>query len=69
MLPNPMADVINLNRFRKRKREEERQRQADANALRHGRTKAEEQLDQLQQQQLQASVDGARLEGDEPDGD
>jgi Domain of unknown function (DUF4169) len=57
-----MSNVINLGRARKRKREGAEKRRADENAIRHGRTKADEQRERMEQAKLRATVDGARRE-------
>jgi len=54
--------VVNLNKFKKQKAKAERSKQAETNRRLHGRTKAERARDALQKKQLEASVDGARLE-------
>ena len=59
--------VINLNRFRKRKEREAQRKQADVNALRHGRTKEQKELEAEQQRKLEEVLDGAKLERDEDD--
>jgi hypothetical protein len=64
-----MGDVVNLNKFRKRKAKAEREKRAETNRRLHGRTKAERARDQLQKQQLETKVDGARLEQDPPSDD
>jgi len=57
-----MSNVVNLNKFRKAKAKAEKEKRAETNRRLHGRTKAERQRDLLQKQQLEARVDGARLE-------
>lgn len=57
-----MSNVVNLNKFRKRKAKVERTKQAETNRRLHGRTKEERARDALQKKQLEASVDGARLQ-------
>lgn len=68
-----VAKVINLNKFRKQKAKAERVKRAAQNRRLHGRTKAERARDELQKQQLDRRVDGARLEPassqPDPDGD
>lgn len=61
-----MADVVNLNKFRKRKAKAEREQRAETNRRLHGRTKLERERDALQKKQLQAKLDGKKLE--KPDG-
>ncbi len=58
-----MSNVVNLNKFRKRKAKVEAVKRADTNRRLHGRTKIERARDDLQKRQLEAKVDGARLEG------
>jgi hypothetical protein len=57
-----MGNVVNLGRARKRKQRAEEQRRADENAIRHGRTKVEKARERMEQERLQATVDGARRE-------
>ncbi|MEO6418018.1 MAG: DUF4169 family protein [Polyangiaceae bacterium] len=58
-----MTNVVNLNKFRKRKAKAEAVKRADTNRRLHGRTKSERAEDELRKRQLDAKVDGARLEG------
>ncbi|MEI9937933.1 MAG: DUF4169 family protein [Pseudomonadota bacterium] len=64
-----MKNVVNLNKFKKQKAKAERVKQAETNRRLHGRTKAERAQDALQKKQLEASVDGARLESAPNSGD
>jgi hypothetical protein len=57
-----MGNVLSLGRARKRKQRAEEQRRADENAIRHGRTKVEKTRERMEQERLQAAVDGARRE-------
>jgi hypothetical protein len=59
-----MGNVVNLNKFRKRKAKAERAKRADTNRRLHGRTAAERAIDELKKHQLQAKLEGARLEPD-----
>jgi ribosomal protein S2 len=61
-----MSNVVNLNKFKKQKAKATRIKQAETNRRLHGRTKAERAREALQKKQLEASVDGARMES-EPD--
>ena len=63
-----MGKVVNLNKYRKQKAKAEAAKQADTNRRLHGRTKSERAQETLQKQNLEAKVDGARLEAqpDEP---
>jgi hypothetical protein len=56
------SNVVNLNKFKKQKAKATRVKQAETNRRLHGRNKAERARDALQKKQLEASVDGARLE-------
>ncbi|MEM9843737.1 MAG: DUF4169 family protein [Pseudomonadota bacterium] len=55
-----MSTPINLNRFRKQKARDEKRAQADENAARHGRTKAERELDEARARNALAALDGHR---------
>ncbi|HYP77565.1 MAG TPA: DUF4169 family protein [Polyangiaceae bacterium] len=57
-----MSNVVNLNKFRKQKAKAARVKQAETNRRLHGRTKAERAREAQQRKQLEAGVDGARLE-------
>ena len=57
-----MGDVVNLNRFRKRKAKLEERARADENAIRHGRTPAEETRSDRERERRDAMLDGARRE-------
>jgi hypothetical protein len=56
------GNVVNLNKFKKQKAKAARVKQAETNRRLHGRSKAERARDALHKKQLEASVDGARLE-------
>ena len=55
-----MSTPVNLNRFRKQKARDEKRAQADENAARHGRTKAERELDEARARKARAALDGHR---------
>lgn len=46
-----MSKPVNLNRFRKQKARAEKKARADQNAVAHGRTKAEKDLDKARNAQ------------------
>ena len=56
-----MSNVVNLNKFRKRKGKAEAATTADTNRRLHGRTNAERTREELRQRQMNAVVDGAKL--------
>ncbi len=62
-----MAKVVNLNKYRKRKAKLEGERRADTNRRLHGRTAAERARDEEQKRRLEKGLDGAKLDGEEPD--
>lgn len=65
-----MADVLNLNRARKRKKRQDDRAKADANAIKHGRTKAERELQEAQRALDEAKLDGLRRDpAPDPDAD
>jgi len=62
-----VGDVVNLNRFRKRKAKLEERARADENAIRHGRTPAEEARSDRERERRDAMLDGARREPGPPE--
>lgn len=56
-----MADLINLRRVRKRVEREQQAKDAEANRIRHGRSKAERQLEKARDEKVARSLDGHRL--------
>lgn len=52
-----MAEPVNLNRYRKEKARAERRARANENAIRHGRTKAEKELEQARAEKAQRDID------------
>lgn len=61
-----MGDVINLRQERKRREQAERRRQAAGRRAGTGRTKAERQRSTAEQEQLEHTLDGHRLDETEP---
>lgn len=57
-----MGDIINLRQARKSKKRVEGERKAEANRLKHGRTKADNRLAEMDKQRNNAVIDGARRE-------
>lgn len=56
-----MNDIINLRLARKAKKRAAEQQNAEENRVRHGRTKAEKQLDQFNAAQTERRHAGRRL--------
>lgn len=52
-----MGKPVNLNRFRKDKARAEKKARADQNAVLHGRSKAEKQLDKARNEQKHRRLD------------
>ena len=57
-----MAEILNLNRARKAKAKVADKTRAAENRAKHGRSKVEKTLDQLQSDKLRRDLDGARRE-------
>ncbi len=55
-----MAEVVNRNRFRTDKARRDRRAEADANAAKHGRTKAERELDKARAEKTARDHDAHR---------
>ena len=55
-----MAEIINLNKARKQKARADAEQQAAENRVRYGRTKAQKQLDQLEDELMQRRMDQLR---------
>jgi hypothetical protein len=56
-----MGDVVNLKRFRKQVARERADKQAAENRSRHGRTRAEKDLDQATDRRLREKLDQHRI--------
>lgn len=56
-----MADLINLNKVRKRAQREQHAKKAEQNRVLHGRSKAEQQLDEARQEKAARLLDAHRL--------
>lgn len=59
-----MADVVNLRTARKVRARADREVEAAANRAKHGRTKAEKQADDAEQERRTRALAGARIERD-----
>jgi hypothetical protein len=57
-----MAKPVNLNRFRKQKARAEDNARADQNAARHGRSKAEKELERTRAEKAGRDLDGHERE-------
>lgn len=63
----PMAEIVNLNRFRKAQDRVKQRAEADENAVKFGRTKAQRALEEAQAEQARATLEAHRR--DPSDGD
>jgi len=63
-LSHAVGNIINLNKFRKQKAKTESEKKADTNRRLHGRTKSERAREDLKKRQVDAVVDGAKLDRD-----
>jgi hypothetical protein len=61
------GNVVNLNKFRKKKQREEKAKQADINRVKHGRTKAQKELELADRERAARLLEGKRLEAETPD--
>lgn len=59
-----MVDIINLRQARKARKRAEDGSQAEANRLKHGRTKADKRLAEMEKQRQDAVIAGHRRERD-----
>jgi hypothetical protein len=57
-----MAAVVNLNRFRKAKKRAEHERTAAENRAAFGRSKAERQLRESEEERRRRELDGKRID-------
>ena len=57
-----MATVVNLNRFRKAKKRAEDQRRATENRARFGRSKADRQVSETEEERRRRELEGKRLD-------
>jgi len=57
-----MAEPVNLNRFKKQKARAEKKVRADQNAIKHGRSKSERQLDRRTADKAERDLDGHKTE-------
>ena len=53
-----MGDVVNLKQFRKAKERAEKQKAAEENRAKHGRSKAERELQRAKDEKEEASLSG-----------
>ncbi len=58
-----MGEVINLNRLRKQKARAERRAAAGASAAKHGRSKAERQLQEARAEKAARDLEANRRDG------
>lgn len=56
-----MAQMINLRSARKNRMRAQKQTEADANRQRHGRTKAQKELERAHADKAERALDGHRL--------
>lgn len=56
------AEIINLNKVRKAKARAEKEQRAEENRIRHGRTKAERDAEDVRRSVENAHLDGMRRE-------
>nr|WP_087574828.1 DUF4169 family protein [Sphingomonas sp. CDS-1] len=63
-----MGDIINLRQARKAKARADKDRLAQSNRAKFGRTKAERQVQSLEEERKNRQIEGARLDnkGDDP---
>jgi ribosomal protein S2 len=59
-----MADIINLKAVKKAKARAEKERTAEANRAKHGRTKDERSRTEAEQDRLDHTLDGAKMDDD-----
>jgi hypothetical protein len=57
-----MGKPVNLNRFRKDKARAEKKARADANAAKHGRSKAERELDKAREDKAVRDIESHKLD-------
>ncbi|MEP5155672.1 DUF4169 family protein [Planktotalea sp.] len=62
-----MGKPVNLNRYRKEKARAEKSARAEQNALAHGRTKAERDLEKARRDLARKLLDGAKRDESKPD--
>jgi DNA replication protein DnaC len=55
-----MAEIINLRQARKTRKRQESESRAQANRLKHGSTKAEKRIAEMDRQRQDAAIEGAR---------
>jgi hypothetical protein len=58
----PMAEIVNLNRFRKAQKRQEETRQAEANRAKFGRTKTEKENDRRAEERRRQEIDDKKLD-------
>lgn len=59
-----MTTPINLNQFRKAKTKAKAEKTAAENRIKHGRTKAEKQLEKAKAEQIKAMVDAHKRDAE-----
>ncbi|MFV0294231.1 MAG: DUF4169 family protein [Paracoccus sp. (in: a-proteobacteria)] len=55
-----MTRITNLNRFRKQRARADARREADANAVKFGRTKAQQATERTEKSRAEKHLDGAK---------
>jgi hypothetical protein len=64
-----MGTLVNLNKYRKQKSKIDAGKTAATNIRLHGRTTVERTREEAEKQRVDATLDGARLDGDSGEGD
>lgn len=62
-----MSEPVNLNRYRKQKARSEKRARADENATKHGRRKAERELEETRARKARATLDAHRRDMPDPE--
>ncbi len=57
-----MADIVNFNQFRKRRDRREAEKSAAENRIRHGRTKADRQMERRENEKAAKDLEDKRLD-------
>jgi hypothetical protein len=60
-----MGDVTNLNRFRKDKARADKRAKAGENAVKHGRTRAQKEIERARAEKAARALEAHRKAGDE----
>lgn len=62
-----MAEIINLKTVKKQRARAEKAKAADVNRAKHGQTKVEKDRAEAEQERLDHTLDGAKLDDDPPE--